>query len=53
MGTNTRASSKVVTFLKSFLYKVRKLSDADVNAKNAAAAAEKKKKKKKAKKRAR
>ena len=53
VGTNTRASSKVVTFLKSFLYKVRKLSDADVNAKNAAAAAEKKKKKKKAKKRAR
>jgi len=50
VGTKTRVSSKVVTFLKSFLFKVRKLTDADVNAKNAVAAAEKKKKAKKAKK---
>jgi hypothetical protein len=49
VGTKTRVSSKVVTFLKSFLFKVRKLTDADVNAKNAVAAAEKKKKAKKAK----
>jgi ubiquitin C-terminal hydrolase len=46
-------SMKVATFLKSFLYKVRKLTDADVNAINAAAdaaATEKKKKAKEAKK---
>ena len=53
VGASTGVSRKVATFLKSFLYKVRKLADADVNAINAAAdaaAAEKKKKAKKAKK---
>ena len=53
VGASTGVSRKVATFLKSFLYKVRKLADADVNAINAAAdaaAAEKKKKAKKARK---
>ena len=46
VGTGTRVSSKAMTFLKSFLYKVRNLTDADVNAKNAAASARKKEAKK-------
>ena len=43
VGTGTRVSAKVMTFLKSFLYKVRILTDADVNTKKAAAAARKRK----------
>ena len=43
VGTGTRVSAKAMTFLKSFLYKVRILTDADVNTKKAAAAARKKK----------
>ena len=46
VGTGTRVSAKAMTFLKSFLYKVRNLTDADVNAKNAAASARKKEAKK-------
>ena len=46
VGTGTCVSSKAMTFLKSFLYKVRNLTDADVNAKNAAASARKKEAKK-------
>ena len=43
VGTGTRVSANAMTFLKSFLYKVRILTDADVNTKKAAAAARKKK----------
>jgi len=46
VGKGTHVSSKAMTFLKSFLYKVRNLTDADVNAKNAAASARKKEAKK-------